>query len=46
MTLPDVQIMREVENDGYKYLGIVELDKIKKTEMKDQFGKEYILRVN
>ena len=45
MTLPDGHVMREVEEDGYKYLGIVELDKIKETEMKDQFRKEYIIRV-
>ena len=45
VTLPDGHVMREVEQDGYKYLGIVELDKIKEAEMKDQFRKEYIRRL-
>ena len=45
VAIPDGQVMREVKDDGYKYLGIVELDKIKETEMKDQFRKEYIRRV-
>ena len=28
--------MKEVENAGYTYLGIVELDKIKENEMKEK----------
>ena len=33
-TLPNGEIMKEVEKEGYAYLGIIELDKIKETEMK------------
>ena len=33
--------MKEVETEGYTYLGIVELDKIKENEMKERTIKEY-----
>ena len=33
--LPSGEVMREVEQEGYTYLGIVELDKIKEDELKD-----------
>ena len=33
--------MRQVGQEGYTYLGIIELDKIKETEMKDKITKEY-----
>ena len=33
--------MKQVGQEGYKYLGIIELDKIKKTEMKEKITKEY-----
>ena len=33
--------MKEVEMEGYTYLGIVELDKIKENEMKERTIKEY-----
>ena len=36
--------MKEVEKEGYTYLGIVELNKIKENEMKDK-TKEYIRRL-
>ena len=32
--LPNNEVMKEVEKEGYTYLGIVELDKIKEDEMK------------
>ena len=32
--LPNSKVMKEVEKEGYTYLGIVELDKIKDKEMK------------
>ena len=32
--LPDNQHIKEVEEDGYKYLGIMQLDKILNTKMK------------
>ena len=32
--LPDGEVMKQVGQEGYTYLGIIELDKIKETEMK------------
>ena len=43
--LPEGKTIKDVENEGYKYLGILELDKIKEKEMKETFGKEYLRRV-
>ena len=31
----------ETEEDGYKYLGILEYDRLKEQEMKDKFRNEY-----
>ena len=45
ITLPNGQMMKEVDESGYKYLGIVEMDKIKETEMKDKFASEYKRRL-
>ena len=39
--LPNSEVMEEVEKEGHKYLGIVELDKIKENEMKEKTIKEY-----
>ena len=39
--LPNSEVMKEVEKEGYTYLGIVELDKIKENEMKEKTIKEY-----
>ena len=39
--LPNCEVMEEVEKEGYTYLGIVELDKIKENEMKEKTIKEY-----
>ena len=36
--LPDGDLMKQV---GYTYLGIIELNKIKETEMKEKITKEY-----
>ena len=33
--------MKEVEKEGYTYLGMVKLDKIKENEMKEKTIKEY-----
>ena len=45
--LPNSEVMKEVEKEGYTYLDIVELDKIKEIEMKEKTIKEYkrILRL-
>ena len=36
--------VREIEKDGYKYLGILEYDRVKEQEMKDKFRYEYFWR--
>ena len=35
--LPSGEKIRELEEDGYKYLGILEYDRVKEQEMKDKF---------
>ena len=37
------QTIKEVDDEGYKYLGILELDKFKEREMKDIFRTEYLM---
>ena len=39
--LLDGEVMKQVGQEGYTYLGIIELDKIKETEMKEKITKEY-----
>ena len=36
--------IREIKEDGYKYLGILEYDRVKEQEMKDKFRNEYFRR--
>ena len=43
--LPNSEIMKEVEKEGYTYLGIFELHKIKENEMKEKIIKEYKRRL-
>ena len=43
--LPNNEVMKAVEKEGYTYLGIVELDKIKENEMKKKTIKEYKRRL-
>ena len=38
------QTIKEVNDEGYKYLGILELDKFKEREMKEIFRTEYLRR--
>ena len=45
IVLPNGENMKEVEQDGYTYLGVVELDKIKESEMKEKTIKEYKRRL-
>ena len=35
-------MIKEVDDEGYKYLGILELDKFKEREMKEIFRTEYM----
>ena len=39
--VPDGEVMKQVGQEGYTYLGIIELDKTKETEMKEKITKEY-----
>ena len=45
IALPNGQMMKEIDESGYKYLGIVEMDKIKEIDMKDKFVSEYKRRL-
>ena len=45
LCMPDGTMMRNIEEGGYKYLGILEADGIKHDEMKEQLKKECIRRV-
>lgn len=38
------QTIKDVDDEGYKYLGILELGKFKEREMKDIFRTEYLRR--
>ena len=37
--------MKEVDQEGYKYLGVLQLDKTMNKEVKEKIGNEYIRRV-
>ena len=41
LELSSGKIINEVERGGYRYLSILELDKVKDEEMKQQLKKEY-----
>ena len=45
INLPNSDIMKEVEKEGYTYMCIVELDKINENEMKEKTIKEYERRL-
>ena len=45
MNLPNGKFMKTIDEEGYKYLGIIEYDKKKEKEMKTQFVKEYKRRI-
>ena len=46
IVLANGENIKAVNSEGYKYLGILELDKIKEYEMKEVFRREYLRRVN
>ena len=43
--LPNGEIMKSVEDDGYKYLGILEMNDIMSKQMKEKVRLEYVRRV-
>ena len=45
ISIPNAKMMRNIEEGGYKYLGILEADGVKHEEMKGQIKNEYIRRV-
>ena len=45
ITLLDGRLMREIEEDGYEYLGILEVDMMREKEMKKRFAREYKRRL-
>ena len=45
ITLPDGKVLKDLTEEGYRYLGILESDKILHEEMKKQTTKEYLHRV-
>ena len=42
--MPDGERIKEVEKNGYRYLGILEYNKIKESKMKENFWREYLRR--
>ena len=45
IVLPTRQVMKTIDDEGYKYLGILELDEIMEERMKDKFTNEYYWRL-
>ena len=43
--LPTGEVMKTIDDEGYKYLGILELDEIMEERMKDKFMNEYYRRL-
>ena len=42
--MPDGERIKEVEKNGYRYLGILGYNKIKESKMKENFRREYLRR--
>ena len=45
LNLPNGKLMKTIDEEGYKYLGILEYDKVKEKEMKTEFVREYKRRL-
>ena len=43
--MPDGKMMKNIEEGGYRYLGILEADGVNHQKMKDQIKRQYIRRV-
>ena len=41
LNLPNGKLMKTIDEEGYKYLGILEYVKVKEKEMKTEFVREY-----
>ena len=42
--MPDGERIKKIEKNGYRYLGILEYNKIKESKMKENFQREYLRR--
>ena len=42
--MPDGERIKEVEKNGYSYLGTLEYNEIKESKMKENFRREYLRR--
>ena len=40
--MPDGERIKEIEKNGYRYLGILEYNKIKESKMKENFRREWL----
>ena len=45
IALPAGEVMKTIYDEGYKYLGILELDEIMEERMRDKFMNEYYRRL-
>ena len=45
IVLPSGETIKHIDEDRYKYLGILEFDSVKEKEMKEAFATEYFRRV-
>jgi hypothetical protein len=45
MELPSGEVMKEVDENGYKYLGILQTDRVMNGDMKEKIKVEYLRRV-
>ena len=45
IVLPSGETIKHIDEDGYKYLGILEFDSVKEKEMKEAFATEHFRRV-
>ena len=45
MELPSGEVMKDVDENGYKYLGVLQAENVKNREMKDKVRTEYLRRV-
>ena len=45
IALPTGEVMETIDDEGYKYLGILELDEIMEERMKGKFMNEYYRRL-
>ena len=45
IVLSNKQVIKGLEDDGYKYLGILEANDVKHSDMKEALSKEYLRRI-